>query len=75
MLRGSADASGATSSGKTTLVKNIEAILRPGRITGILRTQVLHQDDFTFPQDRMPFNEELNVVDWDDPDRSVRSCA
>lgn len=65
--------SGATSSGKTTLAKNLAGVFTSAGAP-IKAVHVLHQDDFTYPPDRMPWNEKWQVTDWDTPKGSVRLC-
>lgn len=61
---------GATSSGKTTLAKNLAGVFASTG-TPISAVRVLHQDDFTYPPDRMPWNEKWQVTDWDTPHGSI----
>lgn len=62
---------GATSSGKTTLAKNLFGILSHVGTPPIAAVHVLHQDDFTFPMDQMPWNAKWQVTDWDTPRGSI----
>lgn len=66
---------GPTSSGKTTVVQNLLAILQPAQDApepGPIRSvHILHQDDFCPPKDQMPWNEKWEVTDWDTPHGSV----
>ncbi|WFD45252.1 hypothetical protein MPSI1_003933 [Malassezia psittaci] len=63
---------GPTSSGKSTIVQNLVAILQPSSESSPIRSvHVLHQDDFCPPQDQMPHNAEYNVTDWDTPHGST----
>ncbi|KAJ7718023.1 P-loop containing nucleoside triphosphate hydrolase protein [Mycena maculata] len=48
---------GATCSGKTTLAKHLKRIL-PNSV-------IIHQDDFTPPQEQVPMHPVHNVQDWD----------
>lgn len=65
---------GPTSSGKTSLAKNLLAILQPpaDASSPIASVHVLHQDDFTPPKDEIPWNDTWKVQDWDTPHGSVR---
>lgn len=68
---------GPTSSGKTTVVQNLLALLRPAQDAPepdpIRSVHILHQDDFCPPKDQMPWNEKWKVTDWDTPHGSVRT--
>ncbi|OBA18417.1 uncharacterized protein OGAPODRAFT_91905 [Ogataea polymorpha] len=52
--------SGASSSGKTTVAKTLRDLF-PNSI-------LLHEDDFYYPDDQIPFNQELQEYDWDCPE-------
>ncbi|WFD21164.1 hypothetical protein MCAP1_003424 [Malassezia caprae] len=60
---------GPTSSGKTSLAKNLLAILQPpaDASSPIAAVHVLHQDDFTPPKAEIPWNDTWKVQDWDTP--------
>ncbi|WFD00966.1 hypothetical protein MYAM1_003723 [Malassezia yamatoensis] len=63
---------GPTSSGKSTIVQNLVAILQPSSESSPIHSvHVLHQDDFCPPQNQMPYNTEYNVTDWDTPHGST----
>ena len=72
--RSGADGSGATNSGKTTLAKNLLGVLQPAahERSPFTDAHILHQDDFTYPPDKMPYNERWQITDWDTPHGSVR---
>ncbi|WFD35502.1 hypothetical protein MCUN1_002358 [Malassezia cuniculi] len=61
---------GATSSGKTTLAKNLAGVLASASVR-VDAVRVLHQDDFTYPPDQMPWNEKWQVTDWDTPHGAI----
>ncbi|KAH8926772.1 P-loop containing nucleoside triphosphate hydrolase protein [Atractiella rhizophila] len=54
---------GPSCSGKTTLSKHLARI--------IPNCQILHQDDFAPPADKLPIHPILNVADWDHPDGAI----
>ncbi|EGV60663.1 ribosylnicotinamide kinase [Yamadazyma tenuis] len=51
--------SGPSSSGKTTVTKNL---------LNLLDCQILHQDDFYFPDDQIPVDHKTGEQNWDHPD-------
>ncbi|WFD32966.1 FACT complex subunit [Malassezia sp. CBS 17886] len=66
--------SGPTSSGKSTLVQNLLAILHPPpapTASPIAAVHVLHQDDFAPRKDQIPWNKQWQVADWDTPHGST----
>ncbi|KAH3668777.1 hypothetical protein OGAPHI_002532 [Ogataea philodendri] len=52
--------SGASSSGKTTVAITLRDLF-PGSV-------LIHQDDFYFPDEDIPFDEDLKEYDWDCPE-------
>ncbi|KAG7090953.1 hypothetical protein E1B28_010022 [Marasmius oreades] len=54
---------GATCSGKTTLAKHLRRIL-PNSV-------IIHQDDFTPPQNKVPIHPVHQVQDWDAPGGAI----
>jgi len=54
--------SGPTCSGKTTLAKHLRRILR---------SQILHQDDFALPSEQIPIHPVHGVQDWDSPEGAI----
>ncbi|WVW86310.1 hypothetical protein I302_108352 [Kwoniella bestiolae CBS 10118] len=56
---------GASCSGKTLLAKHIRRTLPEG-------SQIIHQDDFCPPEDKVPYSaQHPDLQDWDDPETCI----